>query len=48
MTAFGPIASRWEPIVWVCALATMIVGNFAAIQKSNIKRMLAYSSIEHA
>src|SRR5271163_3312694 len=48
MTAFGPISSRWEPIVWVCALATMIVGNFAAIQQSNIKRMLAYSSIAHA
>src|ERR1700681_139860 len=48
MTAFGPIATRWEPIVWSCALASMIVGNFAAIQQSNIKRMLAYSSIAHA
>ena len=48
MTAFGPIAGRWEPIVWACSLATMIVGNFAAIQQSNIKRMLAYSSIAHA
>src|SRR5579863_159411 len=48
MTAFGSIAARWEPIVWACALATMIVGNFAAIQQSNIKRMLAYSSIAHA
>jgi NADH-quinone oxidoreductase subunit N len=48
MTAFGPIASRWEPFVWACALATMIVGNFAALQQSNIKRLLAYSSIAHA
>jgi NADH-quinone oxidoreductase subunit N len=48
MTAFGPMAARWEPIVWACALATMIVGNFAAILQSNIKRMLAYSSIAHA
>jgi NADH-quinone oxidoreductase subunit N len=48
LTAFGPIADRWEPIVWACALATMIVGNFAAIQQTNIKRMLAYSSIAHA
>jgi len=47
-TAFGPISSNWEPFVWICALATMIVGNFAAIQQSNIKRMLAYSSIAHA
>ena len=43
-----PIASRWEPAVWVCALATMVVGNFAAILQSNIKRLLAYSSIAHA
>jgi NADH-quinone oxidoreductase subunit N len=48
MTAFAPIAQRWEPVIWVVALLTMIVGNFAAIQQSNIKRMLAYSSIAHA
>src|SRR5579871_211850 len=48
LTAFGPIAQRWQPFVWGCALATMIVGNFAALQQSNIKRMLAYSSIAHA
>jgi NADH-quinone oxidoreductase subunit N len=48
MTAFMPISDRWEPFVWGCALATMVVGNFAALQQSNIKRMLAYSSIAHA
>jgi NADH-quinone oxidoreductase subunit N len=48
LTAFAPISERWVPVVWVCALATMIVGNFAAIQQSNIKRLLAYSSIAHA
>ena len=48
LTAFGPISANWAPIVWACALATMLVGNFAAIQQSNIKRMLAYSSIAHA
>ncbi|MEQ1885311.1 MAG: NADH-quinone oxidoreductase subunit N [Bryobacteraceae bacterium] len=48
MTAFGPISARWEPVFWACALATMIIGNFAAIQQTNIKRMLAYSSIAHA
>jgi len=47
-TAFGPVAGDWQPLVWACALATMVVGNFAAIQQSNIKRMLAYSSIAHA
>ncbi len=48
MTAFEPITNRWEPFVWACALLTMIVGNFAALVQTNIKRLLAYSSIAHA
>jgi NADH-quinone oxidoreductase subunit N len=48
MTAFHPMAHYWAPIVWVSALATMIVGNFAALPQTNIKRLLAYSSIAHA
>lgn len=48
MTAFEPITDRWEPFVWACALLTMIVGNFAALLQTNIKRLLAYSSIAHA
>ncbi len=48
ITAFGPIATRWEPFVWGSAIATMIVGNFAALTQTNIKRLLAYSSIAHA
>ncbi len=48
MGAFGPIASTWTPLVWGVALATMTVGNFAAILQSNIKRLLGYSSIAHA
>ncbi len=48
ITAFGPISNRWEPFVWGSALLTMIIGNFAALTQSNIKRLLAYSSIAHA
>jgi NADH-quinone oxidoreductase subunit N len=48
MTAFEPIAPRWEPVLWWCALLTMIIGNFAALTQTNIKRLLAYSSIAHA
>lgn len=48
LTAFGPIGNLWEPFVWVCALATMIIGNFAALTQHNVKRLLAYSSIAHA
>jgi NADH-quinone oxidoreductase subunit N len=38
----------WSLIIAVVAVATMTVGNFLAITQSNIKRMLAYSSIAHA
>jgi NADH-quinone oxidoreductase subunit N len=48
LTAFGSVAESWEPFLWASALASMVVGNFAAIQQTNIKRMLAYSSIAHA
>jgi NADH-quinone oxidoreductase subunit N len=48
MTAFEPIGSGWEPLVWICALLSMTIGNFAALRQSNIKRLLAYSSIAHA
>ncbi len=48
LTAFGPISARWEPIVWVSALGTMVIGNFAALLQTNVKRLLAYSSIAHA
>ncbi len=47
-SALGSISSWWEPLMWIAALATMIVGNFAALVQSNIKRLLAYSSIAHA
>jgi NADH-quinone oxidoreductase subunit N len=46
--AFGPISERWVPFVWACALLTMIIGNFAALSQTNVKRLLAYSSIAHA
>ncbi len=48
MTAFEPIGARWEPLVWVSALLSMTIGNFAALMQTNVKRMLAYSSIAHA
>jgi NADH-quinone oxidoreductase subunit N len=48
MSAFEPIAHGWEPLVWGSALLSMIIGNFAALLQTDIKRMLAYSSIAHA
>jgi NADH-quinone oxidoreductase subunit N len=48
MTAFQPIAGGWEPLVWISALLSMTIGNFAALMQNNVKRLLAYSSIAHA
>jgi NADH-quinone oxidoreductase subunit N len=48
VNAFGGLADRWEPVVWISALATMVIGNFAALLQTNLKRVLAYSSIAHA
>ena len=39
---------RWSYLVWGCALATMLVGNLAALVQTNVKRLLGYSSIAHA
>ena len=43
-----PLSSVFHDIFWVLALLTMVVGNVIAIVQTNIKRMLAYSSIAHA
>ncbi|MBI2169733.1 MAG: NADH-quinone oxidoreductase subunit N [Actinobacteria bacterium] len=38
----------WEPLVFALAAATLVVGSVLAIVQTNVKRMLAYSSISHA
>jgi NADH-quinone oxidoreductase subunit N len=48
VSAFPAIALDLTPVIWALSALTMIVGNFIAIAQSNIKRMLAYSSIAHA
>jgi NADH-quinone oxidoreductase subunit N len=40
--------AEWRELFYVLAVLTMTVGNIAAITQSNVKRMLAYSSIAHA
>jgi NADH-quinone oxidoreductase subunit N len=47
-TAFPSIAVDMTGVLWAIAAATMILGNLVAISQTNIKRMLAYSSIAHA
>jgi NADH-quinone oxidoreductase subunit N len=48
MTAFPAIQDRWLTMIWMIAALTMILGNVIAVTQTNIKRMLAYSSIAHA
>ena len=42
------MSADWQLLFWVLAIVTMTAGNIAAVTQSNIKRMLAYSSIAHA
>ncbi len=39
---------NWQPVLIVISILTMTLGNFSALWQSNLKRMLAYSSIAHA
>ena len=48
LTAFPSLAAQLVPVVWGIAALTMIVGNVLAINQTNLKRLLAYSSIAHA
>ena len=47
-TAFPSLATDMTGIFWALAALTMILGNVIAIAQTNIKRLLAYSSIAHA
>ncbi|HEU4528756.1 MAG TPA: NADH-quinone oxidoreductase subunit NuoN [Actinomycetota bacterium] len=46
--AFQPLGWDWTPVIWALAAVSMIVGSVLAIAQTDIKRMLAYSSIAHA
>lgn len=41
-------ADDWRPVVWVLAVASVVVGSILAVVQTDVKRMLAYSSISHA
>ena len=47
LAAFEPLQHEWWPVLWGIAAATMIVGTVVGVAQSNVKRMLAYSSIAH-
>src|SRR5262249_6071074 len=47
LSSFEPLRPLWEPIIWWLAAATMILGTVVGVAQTNVKRMLAYSSIAH-
>jgi NADH-quinone oxidoreductase subunit N len=47
ITAFPAVTFQWQQIVTFLAIASMALGSFAAIGQTNIKRLMAYSSIGH-
>jgi NADH-quinone oxidoreductase subunit N len=46
--AFGGLGWDWRPVAWGVAILTMIVGTLFAVTQTDVKRMLAYSSVAHA
>jgi len=47
LSSFEPFSADWVPVLSVIAVATMIVGTVVGVAQTNLKRMLAYSSIAH-
>jgi NADH-quinone oxidoreductase subunit N len=48
VSAFGGRTPDWQPVIWVLAVASMVIGSILAVMQSDVKRMMAYSSISHA
>jgi len=46
--AFGGLRWDWRPMFWVVAILTMLIGSILAVTQTDIKRMLAFSSVAHA
>jgi NADH-quinone oxidoreductase subunit N len=45
---FGGLVLDWRPVLWVLAVLTMLVGAVLGVVQTDLKRLLAYSSIAHA
>ena len=47
LVPFGGLVGDWQQIIIAISMASMVLGAFAAIRQTNIKRLMAYSSIGH-
>ncbi len=45
--AFGADRWSWQPMLWVIAILTMVVGAVLALSQTDVKRLLAYSAVAH-
>lgn len=45
--ALPPLHDQWRPILWTISILTMAVGTITAVNQTDVKRMLAYSSVAH-
>jgi NADH-quinone oxidoreductase subunit N len=45
--ALPPLHDQWRPVLWAISILTMAVGTITAVNQTDIKRMLAYSSVAH-
>ena len=45
---FQPLQPSWMPVIWAITILTIVGGNILALVQTNLKRLLAYSSIAHA
>lgn len=45
--ALPPLHDQWRPVLWAIAILTMTVGTITAVNQTDVKRMLAYSSVAH-
>ncbi|MFT4087232.1 MAG: NADH-quinone oxidoreductase subunit NuoN [Gordonia sp. (in: high G+C Gram-positive bacteria)] len=44
---FPGLHETWKPLIWAVAIATMVIATLMAVTQSDVKRMLAYSSVSH-
>jgi NADH-quinone oxidoreductase subunit N len=48
VSSFGTVRTDWQPIIWGLAILSLVLGAVVALLQNDVKRMMAYSSINHA
>lgn len=43
----GPLGDHWRPLLAILAALSLVIGNLVALAQTNLKRMLAYSTVSH-